>query len=168
MPQPSGARIGAYEIIGLPGAGGMGEVYRARDTNLGRDAALKILPDVFAADPDRLMRFHLLALFAERVHPTPRPLPDAVLQQLDALMTRRRPLLDMLTAERHRLEHAAAPMRREITRHIRWLERRIGAADRDLDDTIQKRFEVSHGRVSYHGRDISHGRVILAVEGRSR
>jgi eukaryotic-like serine/threonine-protein kinase len=57
MPQPSGARIGAYEIIGLPGAGGMGEVYRARDTNLGRDAALKILPDVFAADPDRLMRF---------------------------------------------------------------------------------------------------------------
>lgn len=72
------------------------------------------------------------------MHPTPRPLPDAVLQQLDALMTRRRQLLDMLTAERTRLEHAAAPFRREITRHIRWLERRIGAADRDLDDTIQK------------------------------
>jgi transposase len=81
---------------------------------------------------------HLLALFAERVHPPPGPWPNAVLQQLDALMTRRRQLLDMLTAERNRLEHAAAPIRQEITRHIRWLERRIGAANRDLDDTIQK------------------------------
>jgi len=79
-----------------------------------------------------------LALFAERVHPTPRPFPDAVLQQLDALLTRRRQLLDMLTAERNRLEHAATPIRREITHHIRWLERRIGATDRDLDDTLQK------------------------------
>ena len=66
------------------------------------------------------------------------PLPDAVLQQLEALITRRRQLLDMLTAEGNRLEHAAAPIRREITRHIRWLERRIAAVDRDLDDTIQK------------------------------
>ena len=53
-------------------------------------------------------------------------------------MTRRRQWLDMLTAERNRLEHAAAPIRREIIRHIRWRERRIGAADHDLDDTIQK------------------------------
>ncbi len=89
------------------------------------------------AKTDRLDA-QLLALFAERVHPTPRPLPDAVLQQLDALMTRRRQLLDMVTAERNRLEHAAAPIRREMTRHVRWLERRIGATDRDLDDTIQK------------------------------
>ncbi len=89
------------------------------------------------AKTDRLDA-QLLALFAERVHPTPRPLPDAVLQQLDALMTRRRQLQDMLTAEGNRLEHAATPIRREITRHIRWLERRVAAADRDLDDTIQK------------------------------
>lgn len=80
----------------------------------------------------------LLALFAERVHPTPRPLPDAALQQLDALMTRRRQLLDMATAERNRLEHAAAPIRRDISQHLRWLERRVAAVDRDLDDTIQK------------------------------
>ena len=58
------------------------------------------------AKTDRLDA-QLLALCAERVHPAPRPLPDAVLQQLDALMTRRRQLLDMLTAERNRLEHAA-------------------------------------------------------------
>ena len=52
-----GTRIGVFEILGLVGAGGMGEVYRARDTRLGRDVAIKILPDLFAADPDRLMRF---------------------------------------------------------------------------------------------------------------
>jgi serine/threonine protein kinase len=52
-----GARLGAYEITGLIGAGGMGEVYRARDTTLNRDVALKVLPELFAADPDRLARF---------------------------------------------------------------------------------------------------------------
>jgi transposase len=80
----------------------------------------------------------LLALFADRVRPTPRPLPDAVVQQLDALMTRRRQLLDMLTAERNRLEHAVGPIRRSLVDHIRWLERRVAAVDRDLDDTIAR------------------------------
>jgi transposase len=89
------------------------------------------------AKTDRLDA-QLIALFAERVHPDPRPLPDAVLQQLEALITRRRQLLDMLTAEGNCLEHAAAPTRREITRHIRWLERRIAAVDRDLDETIRR------------------------------
>ncbi len=54
MSLTSGKRLGAYEVIGLIGQGGMGEVYRARDTKLGRDVALKILPDAFANDPDRL------------------------------------------------------------------------------------------------------------------
>ena len=49
-----GFRFGAYEVLSLLGVGGMGEVYRARDTKLNRDVALKILPDVFALDPDRL------------------------------------------------------------------------------------------------------------------
>ncbi len=52
-----GTRIGAYEITGAIGAGGMGEVYRARDTKLNRDVAIKVLPDAFAADPERLARF---------------------------------------------------------------------------------------------------------------
>ena len=50
-------RIAHFEVIGLVGSGGMGEVYRARDTRLGRDVALKVLPAEFAADPERLRRF---------------------------------------------------------------------------------------------------------------
>jgi transposase len=78
----------------------------------------------------------VLAFFAERVRPTPRRLPEPIVQQLDALMTRRRQLLDMLTAERNRLEHAAPPIRRGLGEHIRWLERRVADVDRDLDQTI--------------------------------
>ncbi|HSP91427.1 MAG TPA: protein kinase [Vicinamibacterales bacterium] len=52
-----GARLGSYEIVGPLGAGGMGEVYRARDTKLNRDVAIKILPDVFAHDSERVARF---------------------------------------------------------------------------------------------------------------
>ena len=57
MPLSSGTRLGPYEILSAIGAGGMGEVYRARDTKLNRDVALKILPCRFAPDPERLARF---------------------------------------------------------------------------------------------------------------
>jgi serine/threonine protein kinase len=57
MGMKSGARLGSYEVVAKLGAGGMGEVYRARDTKLDRDVAIKILPESFASDPDRLMRF---------------------------------------------------------------------------------------------------------------
>ena len=54
---PPGTRLGVYEVTASIGQGGMGEVYRATDTTLGRQVALKILPDAFAADADRLARF---------------------------------------------------------------------------------------------------------------
>src|SRR5262252_3619760 len=65
MALSTGTRLGPYEILKPIGSGGMGEVYRATDTKLGRDVAIKILPEAFAADPDRMARFereaHVLA-----------------------------------------------------------------------------------------------------------
>lgn len=79
----------------------------------------------------------ILALFAERVRPEPRPLPDEATRTLDALLTRRRQILEMLTAERNRLEHALPAVRRDLLQHIRWLERRLRDVDHDLDRTVQ-------------------------------
>ena len=70
MPLQPGFRLGAYEIVSPLGAGGMGEVYRARDTRLKRDVAIKVLPDAFASDPERLARFQREAeLLATLNHP---------------------------------------------------------------------------------------------------
>jgi hypothetical protein len=57
MPLAAGTRLGPYDILSAIGAGGMGEVYRARDTRLNRDVAIKVLPELFASDPERLARF---------------------------------------------------------------------------------------------------------------
>src|SRR3954469_13833930 len=65
-----GTRLGVYEVTGRLGAGGMGEVYRGRDTRLHRDVALKILPEAFARDPERLVRFEREArVLASLNHP---------------------------------------------------------------------------------------------------
>ena len=70
MTLAAGDRFEPYEIVSALGAGGMGEVYRARDTRLNRDVALKVLPDLFAADADRLARFQREAqLLASLNHP---------------------------------------------------------------------------------------------------
>jgi eukaryotic-like serine/threonine-protein kinase len=66
----SGQRLGVYHLLDLLGVGGMGEVYRARDTRLGRDVAVKVLPRLFSADPERLARFDREArLLASLNHP---------------------------------------------------------------------------------------------------
>src|SRR4051812_14084754 len=70
MPLPEGARLGPYEVVAPLGAGGMGEVYRARDSKLGRDIALKILPESFTHDPERVARFRREAqVLASLNHP---------------------------------------------------------------------------------------------------
>src|SRR5262245_51977057 len=58
MPLAPGTRLGPYEIVAPIGAGGMGEVYKARDARLDRQVAIKVLPDAFAGDPERLARLH--------------------------------------------------------------------------------------------------------------
>ena len=70
MPLFAGSRLGRYDIIAALGAGGMGEVYRARDSRLGRDVALKVLPAGVAADAERLARFeHEARIVAGLNHP---------------------------------------------------------------------------------------------------
>ena len=69
MPLATGTRLGPYEILAPIGAGGMGEVYRARDPRLGRDVAIKVLPASFSSDADRLRRFEQEAQAAGRSQP---------------------------------------------------------------------------------------------------
>ncbi|HEY3132270.1 MAG TPA: protein kinase [Acidobacteriota bacterium] len=70
MSLTTGTRLGTYEILSLLGIGGMGEVYRARDTKLHREVAIKVLPDAFTTDPERLVRFEREArLLASLNHP---------------------------------------------------------------------------------------------------
>ena len=66
MPLSTGSRLGSYEIVAALGAGGMGEVYRARDTKLGRDVAIKVLPELFAATPSGSRGFNARRSFSPR------------------------------------------------------------------------------------------------------
>src|SRR5579863_7868311 len=70
MPIVSGTHLGSYEVLAPIGSGGMGEVYQAHDTKLGRDVAIKVLPEAFAHDTDRLSRFQREAkMLASLNHP---------------------------------------------------------------------------------------------------
>lgn len=80
----------------------------------------------------------VLALFAERIQPAPRPLPDADALVLSSLMARRRQLIAMLVAERNRLDRALEPVRLGIQEHIAWLEETLGGVDKTLSQTLRK------------------------------
>jgi transposase len=79
----------------------------------------------------------VLARFAEAVKPPVRPLPEAGLLELRALVDRRRQLIEMLTSERNRLRLAPKRVRRQIDQHIRWLKARIDKLDQDIDQFIR-------------------------------
>jgi transposase len=78
----------------------------------------------------------VLARFAEAVRPTPRSLPDEATQQLGALLTRRRQLIEMLVAEQHRMRMAPRPIQRQIQAHLTWLKRQLAGLDEDLTHRI--------------------------------
>jgi transposase len=79
----------------------------------------------------------VLALFAARVQPPPRPLPDVVAQELAALLARRRQLVEMRTAEQHRRPTLAARLRPALDAHVVWLSQQIAELDQELDRTLR-------------------------------
>ncbi|HXG71163.1 MAG TPA: protein kinase [Gemmatimonadaceae bacterium] len=108
----AGTRIGRYEIVSLVGAGGMGEVYRARDPQLGRDVAIKVLPAVFSSDPDRLSRFEQEAQAAGALnHPNILSIHDVTTHAGSPCV-----VSELLEGEtlRERLNEAALPSRKAI------------------------------------------------------
>jgi transposase len=80
----------------------------------------------------------VLARFAEVIRPALRPMPDAAMEEARALLARRRQLIDMLTAEKNRLERAASAVRPRIQRHITWLTAELKRVEADLDASIQR------------------------------
>ena len=80
----------------------------------------------------------VLAHFAEAVRPELRPLPDEQSQELSSLISRRRQVSEMLTAEKNRLRTARGPVRRRLQAHIRWLERELSEIDGDLEGSIRE------------------------------
>jgi transposase len=79
----------------------------------------------------------ILSRFAELFRPPTRPLPDAFSEELRDLLARRRQILEMIVAEKNRLELARKPIRGQILQHIKWLEKRLSSTDRDLNQRIQ-------------------------------
>jgi len=146
VPLPPGTRLGPYEIVGPLGAGGMGEVFRATDTRLGRDVAIKALPAAFAQDPERLARFEREAkLLASLSHPN-----VAVLYGLEEVQGARYLALEFIEGETlaSRLARGALPLEEALE-----VARQIAAG-----------VEAAHESDVVH-RDLKPGNVMLSSSG---
>jgi len=143
----NGTRFGPYEIQAPLGAGGMGEVYRARDTRIGREVAVKVLPAAFASDPDRLRRFEQEARAAGSLnHPNILVLHDVGTQDgIPYLVT------ELLEGEtlRDRLDHGALSPRKAI----------------DMALQIARGLAAAHERGLAH-RDLKPGNLFVLRDGR--
>ncbi len=145
----AGTKLGPYEVVSLIGAGGMGEVYKARDMRLGRDVAVKVLPASFAADPERLRRFEQEArAVASLSHPNILAVHDIGQYEQQPFM-----VSELLEGEslREMLQRGALPQRKAI------------------DYAIQ----IAHGLAAAHGKDIAHrdlkpDNIFLTRDGRVR
>ncbi len=112
-----GTRLGPYEVLAPLGAGGMGEVYRARDPRLGRDVAIKVLPAAYSADPDRLARFKQEARAASKLdHPNILVIHDIGLHEGAPYV-----VSELLEGEtlRERLASAPIPLRKAVSTRSR-------------------------------------------------
>ena len=142
-----GAHLGAYEIVASLGAGGMGEVYRARDPRLGRDVAVKVLPQEVAADPDRLARFEREArTVAALNHPN-------IVVRHSIEEDRGARFLTMELVEGQTLDRVVTPGGLPL---VRVLELAIPLADALV---------AAHGRGVVH-RDLKPGNVMVTRDGR--
>jgi TolB-like protein len=132
MPLTAGARLGPYEVVAQIGSGGMGEVYRARDTRLGRDVAIKVLPAEFAADPERLKRFEREAkATATLSHPNILAVHDVG-------------------------THEGAPYLVEELLEGQSLKERIGRGPIPVREAVELAAQIAHGLAAAHGKNIVH------------
>ncbi len=146
MPLEPGTRLGNYEIIALLGAGGMGEVYRARDTELKREVAIKVLLEAFARDSERIARFEREArMIAQVIHPNIGVLHD-LKREGDLVYL----VLELIPGETlaDRLKRGALPLRETLS-----LFRQIALA-----------LEATHARGVIH-RDLKPENVKITAEG---
>ncbi len=131
MPLSPGIRLGPYEVVSPLGAGGMGEVYRARDTRLGRDVAIKVLPPGFADDPDRRARFEREAqAVAALSHPNIVAIHDTGVQPSSGSGPAQAfVVMELLAGQtlRERLTDGAVPVRKAVEIAVQ-IARGLGAA----------------------------------------
>jgi eukaryotic-like serine/threonine-protein kinase len=142
----TGVRLGPYEILAPLGAGGMGEVYRAKDTNLGREVAIKALPAAFASDPERLSRFRREAqTLASLNHPN-----IASIYGLESDAGTPHLVLELVEGETlaSRLEHGPLPLRESLQVGLQ-----VAAA-----------MEAAHERGVVH-RDLKPGNIMITTSG---
>ncbi len=142
-----GTRLGQYEILDRLGAGGMGEVYRARDTTLDRDVAVKVLPEDFASDPDRLARFEVEAKAVAAInHPN-----IVTIYSIEEMNGRR--VLTMELVEGQSLDDAIPSDGLSVGEFF------------PIAEALAEALVAAHGRGIAH-RDLKPANVMLSDEGR--
>ena len=173
MSLTAGTRLGPYEIIAALGAGGMGEVYKARDTKLGRDVAIKALPELFATDPERVARFEREAqLLASLNHPHIAAIYGLEEAQgakfLVLELVEGQSLADRLSGQRHSAPAAAGPSEsasRGAAGSVGGAPRALSIADAlPIARQILAALEAAHGRGIIH-RDLKPANIMVTPEG---